>query len=99
MVANYETVSPIYIYANTGPVVLKGNNFLENIGTSGGAVHISSPRFEQSMPNEAGVAQVNGQAFVVMANNIFERNMAYFAGNALYIRPTMTIVEDYIDYR
>jgi hypothetical protein len=51
------------------------------------------------MANETGEGQVNGQAFVVMANNTFENNMAYFAGNVFYIRPQITKVEDWIDYR
>lgn len=44
-VQNYETVSPLVIIANKGPIVIKDNTFEENIGTMGGAIHIMSPDF------------------------------------------------------
>jgi len=48
-VANYEQVSPLLIVENQGPVILLNNLFAENIGTTGGAIHIKSPDFESKI--------------------------------------------------
>ena len=47
-VKQYESISTLMIIANQGPIIIRGNQFIENIGTSGGAIHIYSPDFESN---------------------------------------------------
>ena len=102
MATKYETVSPIYIQANTAPIILIGNVFSENIGTTGGAIHIVSPNFELKRdPETLNVTQWqnNTLPLIYMHGNNFTQNMAYFAGNAFAIIPTKKILNDFLDYR
>jgi len=71
----FERLGTLYISRNKGQVVLVANRFSQNIGTFGGAVTINGQDWS------------NGEAPVVLiANNSFENNMAYFSGNAIYVR-------------
>ena len=45
-VNNMEQMAPFFIYANGGPMMFIDNEFSENIGTTGGAIHIEQPNFE-----------------------------------------------------
>jgi hypothetical protein len=59
-------------------MIIKDNNFSSNIGTFGGAITVNSPDWKNGdMPH------------VVIVNNQFSGNMAYFSGNAIYIRTTI----------
>lgn len=58
-------------------MIIKDNQFYDNIGTHGGAISINSPN-----------NQWRNKATLVIDNNSFYRNMAYFSGNAVYIRLT-----------
>lgn len=74
----FERLSLIYISRPHKPVIITGNIFQNNIGTFGGSISINSPNWEQ-----------NKTAQIVMRSNSFSNNMAYFSGNAVYIRSTL----------
>lgn len=76
----------LMIQANQGPIIIKDNLFEENIGTMGGAIHIMSPDFETgaAVANET----VNTLPYIYIESNTFSRNMAYLAGNAIYMAHT-----------
>ena len=76
-------------------MLFKENLFLENIGTLGGTVHIMSPDFETKKGSNA----TNSQPYIYFRDNNFTKNMAYFAGNALYITHTINRHENFKDYR
>ena len=40
-------MSPFFIYGNTGSIIFTDNDFNENIGTTGGVIHIEQPDFAQ----------------------------------------------------
>ena len=40
-----ENVSPFMIKGNRGPIIFTGNIFRDNIGTTGGVIHIEDPDF------------------------------------------------------
>jgi hypothetical protein len=61
-------------------ILIKGSTFTQNIGFFGGAITIDSPNWRGG-----------NQPHVVLHSNLFDKNMAYFSGNAVYIRPTMTL--------
>ena len=69
------------IMHNKGPIVLRNNTFDENIGTVGGAVHIMQPDFESNADSK----ETNSHPYVYIEKNNFTNNMAYFAGNAIYM--------------
>ena len=79
------------ILANKGPIIIKNNTFEENIGTTGGAIHIMSPDFEYKSTNLQS-------PYIYIASNSFIKNMAYFAGNAYYITHTVKRIESFVDY-
>lgn len=89
VVANIETVAPFVIIGNQGPIVFVGNTFRENIGTTGGVIHIQDPDFRYS--NLTGL-----NPYIVINDNQFKRNMAYWAGNAFHITMTMQMVDGYL---
>ena len=62
-VNNIETVSPFYIRGNAGAIVFADNMFSENIGTTGGAIHIEDPDFRYAVNN------TNKNPYIVMKNN------------------------------
>ena len=76
-------------------MLFKENLFMENIGTLGGSVHIMSPDFETNKDSNA----TNSQPYIYFKDNNFTKNMAYFAGNALYITHTINRTEHFKDYR
>jgi hypothetical protein len=78
---SFERLSVIYISRNRDSTIIKDNTFKQNIGTFGGAISINSPRWSASDTTKL--------PYVVMRGNKFTGNMAYFSGNAIYIRPTM----------
>ena len=90
----YESVSTFMIMANKGPIIIKNNTFEENIGTLGGAIHIMSPDFESNKDS----TEVNSHPYIYIENNIFNKNMAYFAGNAIYIGHTVKRITSFEDY-
>jgi len=108
--AMYEAVSPILIVSNKGPVLFKNNFFSENIGTLGGSVHIYSPDFESnnnstskntttSVTNSTtSTNATNTQPYVYFSGNQFLYNMAYFAGNAIYMTHTVYRETDFKDH-
>ena len=55
----------------------------------GGAIHIMSPDFEASKDSNA----TNSHPYVYVQGNTFTKNMAYFAGNAIYLVHTNKQVE------
>ncbi len=59
-------------------VIIKDNNFYSSISTFGGAITINSPDWKAGR-----------QPHVIIKNNLFQGNMAYFSGNAIYIRNTV----------
>ena len=63
-------------------MVFIDNEFSENIGTTGGAIHIEQPNFE--VPNM--------KPYLIIKDNKFKNNMAYFAGNAIHISHKMRMI-------
>ena len=53
-----------------------------------------SPDFESN----AESSEANSHPYIYIQNNNFTQNMAYFAGNALYIAHTVKRVTDFHDY-
>ena len=88
-VQHMEQMSPFFIYANGGPIVFIDNEFSENIGTTGGAIHIEQPNFE--VPGM--------KPYIVIRGNKFKNNMAYFAGNAIHISNKMRMIDSGQDSR
>ncbi len=74
---NYERLSLIYISRPKELVLIKDNQFNRNIGTFGGAIAINSPDWNKGK-----------QPHIIIRQNMFDGNMAYFSGNAIYIRST-----------
>ena len=68
----------IYVARSMDLILIKGNTFTQNIGSFGGAITIDSPNW-----------RTGNQPHVVLHSNTFDKNMAYFSGNAVFIRPTM----------
>ena len=93
-VQQYESVSTLMIMANKGPLIIKNNTFEENIGTLGGAIHIMSPDFESN----ADSTEVNSHPYIYIENNTFSKNMAYFAGNAIYMGHTVKRITPFVDH-
>jgi hypothetical protein len=84
MITTLENVAPFMIKGNQGPIIFNGNEFRGNIGTTGGAIHIEDPDFRYAN---------NGKnPYIVMKDNKFIDNMAYWAGNAFHISLTMRMV-------
>ena len=95
--AIYEAVSPILIVSNRGPTLFKNNTFSENIGTLGGAVHIYAPDFETNVNITHNTT--NAYPYNYFADNKFLKNMAYFAGNAIYMTHTVYRETNYKDHK
>jgi hypothetical protein len=68
----------IYVARNMDLILIKGSTFSQNIGSFGGTITIDSPNWRSG-----------NQPHVVLHSNTFDKNMAYFSGNAVYIRLTM----------
>lgn len=84
-VQQYESVSTIMLDAIKGPLIITNCTFSENIGTMGGAITVMSPDFE----SDTGTSVTNSKPYLYLENNVFQQNMAYFAGNALYVAHTV----------
>lgn len=69
-----ETNSVITIRFPSKPVMFVSNRFSNNIGTFG-VINISTPVFQHNAFKPA----------LVLKDNTFQNNMAYFAGNVFYI--------------
>ena len=54
-----------------------------------------SPNFEANADSNV----TNSHPYVYFANNTFEKNMAYFAGNAIYLGHTVKRYTSFQDYR
>ena len=76
-----ENVSVFMIKGNEGAMIFSGNEFKENIGTTGGVIHIESPEF-----------RYGDRPYIVMYDNKFVNNMAYWAGNAFHIQMQMRMI-------
>ena len=74
VVDSMENVAPFMIKGNQGPIIFTGNTFTDNIGTTGGVIHIESPDH-----------RYGDFPAIIMTNNQFLNNMAYWAGNAFHI--------------
>ena len=53
-----------------------------------------SPDFESN----ANSTDVNSHPYIYIENNVFNKNMAYFAGNAIYIGHTIKRITNFLDY-
>ena len=81
--SNYnETNSVITIRFPSKPVIFVDNRFSNNIGTLG-VINIFTPIFQHNAFKPA----------IIFKDNIFQNNMAYFAGNVFYI--LLRMVTDY----
>jgi len=58
--------------------------FQDNVGLSGGAFHIDLSLNEDESKDPISIYDYS--PFVFVQGNHFERNMAYFHGNAIYIK-------------
>ena len=85
VVKQTESVAPFVIKGNQGPILFIKNKFAENIGTTGGAIHIEDPEFRYSDSNPSK------NPFIVLSENRFTNNMAYWAGNAFHIQMTASM--------
>jgi hypothetical protein len=61
-------------------MIFRDNEFTDNAGWAGGAIHIESPHMKDT-------ATLN-RPYVYMVNNKFKRNLTYTAGGAVHIRST-----------
>ena len=77
---SYERLGLIYLSRMKDVTIIKDNSFYYNIGTFGGAITINSPDWRQGK-----------QPHIIIKNNMFSKNMAYFSGNAIYIKSTLSL--------
>jgi hypothetical protein len=77
----FERASLFYISQNIEAIVFVNNIFEHNIGLYGGAINIDNPDWTGHKPY-----QLRNTPYVIVENNSFKQNMAYIAGNAVYIR-------------
>ena len=80
--ASYEAITSIFIQTNQAPVIIRNNLFEDNVGTMGGVIAIMSPDFE------GHDMQDSTPPYNYIEGNTFNRNMAYFTGNAIYYAST-----------
>ena len=82
---NYTTQSPIYIKGGKSKsIVIMDNVFLDNIGLRGGAINID---LQLNTKDDADPENIfNYSPFILARGNHFERNMAIFEGNAVYVK-------------
>ena len=81
MIQTLENVATFMIKGNQGPIIFRENEFSENIGTTGGAIHIENPDFRY--------ADKERNPYIVIMENKFFNNMAYWAGNVFHISMTI----------
>ena len=75
----FERLGVVYVSRNRKAMIVKDSKFTNNVGTFGGAITINSPNWQEGIT-----------PYVAIINNQFSNNMAYFSGNAIYIRSTVT---------
>jgi len=73
-----ERQSVIFLSRNRGMFIFRGNTVSNNIGLYGGVINIDSPDWE-----------TGSSPYVILRDNYFTQNMAYLAGNVLYMRNTI----------
>lgn len=75
----YERLAVVYISRNKDVILVRDCQFSNNIALHGGAITINSPNWQnnKTAPN------------VVITKSTFSNNMAYFSGNAIYIKNSM----------
>ena len=79
---NYTTQSPIYLKGlKSQSLIIADNVFQDNIGLLGGSIHIDLQRNKYEQPDENTYSP-----FILIKNNQFIRNIAYFQGNAIFIK-------------
>ena len=67
-------------------IVFQGNLFKNNVGLDGGAIHINNHLHDLHYSDRIKEIRKNKLAPVILfKNNTFEKNMAYFEGNAIFI--------------
>ncbi|CDW73676.1 UNKNOWN [Stylonychia lemnae] len=74
----FERLGLIYISRNKEYTIIRQNLFQDNIGTFGGAITIDSPDWAQG-----------NNPYLVISDNRFVTNFAYFSGNAIHFRGTL----------
>ena len=67
-------------------MVFIDNDFQDNIGLYGGALNIDSHDY-----GDKQLAYNASKPYIIIDSNKFKRNMAYIAGNAIYVRLTQRI--------
>ena len=85
-----ETMAPFFIKGVQGIVIFTNNTFSDNIGTTGGVIHYEQPNMMTAIANEK-------RAYIVIKDNRFRNNMAYFAGNAFHLTYKMRMYETNYD--
>ena len=83
LLQQYQTISAVLLKGvRADQILISGTKFTNNIGLHGGAIHIDlglkqdrrQPSFDESTPA------------IILKDNKFTKNMAYFAGNAVFIK-------------
>lgn len=89
----FERHSIILISRPKYEVYFAKNTFTDNIAFFGGAITISSPDYISSK----SVTNKNSTRLPIIktSHNIFNRNMAYLSGNAVYVRMTRQNQSDF----
>ena len=78
--------------ASAKSIIIEGNTFLNNIGLHGGALHIvTAPDY--NLTSERNILDLffNNEVeyespLILIKDNVFESNIAYFEGNAIFIK-------------
>ena len=75
--SNFTSINPILLKnMQSDHIIFEGNKFSDNIGTHGGAIKIKNAEKYQPL--------------IILKNNNFTRNMAYFEGNAVFIKNSVS---------
>ena len=67
-------------------MIFSNNTFSNNIGTTGGVIHYEQPDMMTGIAN-------GKRAYLVIKENKFRNNMAYFAGNAFHLTYKMRMYQ------
>ena len=90
---NFKTESCIFIEnVRSKLIVFQDNLFENNIGIHGGAIHINS----QLLPTSNGKSRSQEETppTILLKENRFFKNMAYFEGNAIYIKNRLNELDE-----
>lgn len=71
-------------------MIFSNNTFSDNIGTTGGVIHIEQPNMMTAIEH-------GKRSYLVIKENKFRNNMAYFAGNAFHLTYRMRMYESDYD--